>query len=335
MTKLTVKYSKFPAKRKNFVGSDRLWTAPDHLLIVSSTGISESYKRFYFRDIQALNTVKTLSNYVKLWVTGAVFVLLCILATFSMTDPDSGGIGAIMALIVGLPVMYYIIRLALEGASCRCYIYSSVQEEKLAPIDTIKKANRLYDFLIPEIEKCQGTVTPGEIAVFEKRSAIPGQDTGRPVTSSQLKTISLVWHKILFVGLIVFAVIKLSVLLFNSVPLLLFLGLASFVTIALSVVAVAKQAGSRLSSGLKSVSIAALAFLIINLIVGYIEYVFLFIKFPEKMLAVSNNQWELMKMLAQINPFDYPVILGGDLFFIISFVLMGLAGYMLCPRTDR
>ncbi|HWI55617.1 MAG TPA: hypothetical protein VNZ22_00220, partial [Bacillota bacterium] len=31
-----------------------LWLGPDHLLCIETTGYTETYKRFYFRDIQAV-----------------------------------------------------------------------------------------------------------------------------------------------------------------------------------------------------------------------------------------------------------------------------------------
>ena len=36
-----------------------LWLGKDHLLCVDSSGYTETYKRFYFRDIQAVTLVAT------------------------------------------------------------------------------------------------------------------------------------------------------------------------------------------------------------------------------------------------------------------------------------
>src|SRR5882724_2221817 len=35
-------------------GVSSLWLGPDHLLVVEIAGITEKYRRFYFRDIQAV-----------------------------------------------------------------------------------------------------------------------------------------------------------------------------------------------------------------------------------------------------------------------------------------
>src|SRR6266853_1047397 len=40
-------------------GSSSLWLGKDHVLCIDTSGYNESYKRFYFRDIQALVIRKT------------------------------------------------------------------------------------------------------------------------------------------------------------------------------------------------------------------------------------------------------------------------------------
>src|SRR6266849_2193626 len=53
----------------------RLYLGPDHVLQSASTGYSEIYKRFYFRDIQAIIIRKT-----GLWLFWMLFWLLPALA---------------------------------------------------------------------------------------------------------------------------------------------------------------------------------------------------------------------------------------------------------------
>src|SRR5258706_15869107 len=52
-------YVRLPGIGRGMIGIARLWLGHDHLLAVHSTGYSEDYKRFYFRDIQAIITRKT------------------------------------------------------------------------------------------------------------------------------------------------------------------------------------------------------------------------------------------------------------------------------------
>ena len=46
----------------------RLWLAADHLLAVDSTTASESYRRFYFRDIEAFVIRRTAGRQMWNWV---------------------------------------------------------------------------------------------------------------------------------------------------------------------------------------------------------------------------------------------------------------------------
>src|SRR5438477_12551721 len=55
-------------------GNSSLWLGKDHLLCIDSNGYTENYKRFYFRDIQALLIRKTERR--KWW--GLVFAVLAV-----------------------------------------------------------------------------------------------------------------------------------------------------------------------------------------------------------------------------------------------------------------
>ena len=47
---------KLPGRRRGFLFGSSVWMGPDHLLLVKSARFREDYKRFYFRDIQAIVT---------------------------------------------------------------------------------------------------------------------------------------------------------------------------------------------------------------------------------------------------------------------------------------
>ena len=58
-----------------------VWMARDHLLLVSRTGYTETYKRFYFRDIQAVIIRKTATAFVGnivLSILALGFILLAV-----------------------------------------------------------------------------------------------------------------------------------------------------------------------------------------------------------------------------------------------------------------
>src|SRR5436305_8222975 len=60
-------------------GSSSLWLGKDHLLCIDTTGYTETYKRFYFRDIQAIVIRRTESwkfTSLGLGVLAALFTLI-------------------------------------------------------------------------------------------------------------------------------------------------------------------------------------------------------------------------------------------------------------------
>src|SRR5213082_404842 len=59
-------------------GNSSLWLGKDHLLCIDTSGYTENYKRFYFRDIQALLIRKTGRR--KWW--GLVFAVLAVAFLF-------------------------------------------------------------------------------------------------------------------------------------------------------------------------------------------------------------------------------------------------------------
>ena len=110
----------------------RLYQGPDHVLQVSSTGFSETYKRFYFRDIQAI----ILENKPwRLWWTCSLGILLLLfLAPASMT---TGVVAAIYWVVVASCAVALMINWAL-GPSCACYIRTAVQTERLRALTRIR-----------------------------------------------------------------------------------------------------------------------------------------------------------------------------------------------------
>src|SRR6516162_3063872 len=86
-----------------------LWLGDDHLLLVECTGYSETYKRFFFRDIQAITISKTKVRVVWNWVWG-VLVAIAGLIIWASSHDASSATGAIVAAIIvliifGIPLL--------------------------------------------------------------------------------------------------------------------------------------------------------------------------------------------------------------------------------------
>src|SRR5205809_7572630 len=82
-------YRRLPGRGSTAVASFRLYLAADHLLQVASIGFKETYKRFFFLDIQAICLCKTVMG--KIWniVWGGLA------AFFALIGLSVGGVGAV------------------------------------------------------------------------------------------------------------------------------------------------------------------------------------------------------------------------------------------------
>jgi len=152
-------YRRLPGR--GFAVSQRvqIYQGPDHLLQVSSTGYSESYRRFYFRDIQAITVQKTQLGKVLNGIFG-FFAVLFGLPAFDMS------IGPAIAMwsVSGFFALLLISNVTL-GPTCACYIRTAVQTERLGAVTRIRTARRLLRRIRPLIEGVQGSLPREELAL--------------------------------------------------------------------------------------------------------------------------------------------------------------------------
>ncbi len=137
-----------------------LWLGSDHLLSVETNGFTENYKRFYYRDIQAIVLRKT-KRWV-LWLAGwAVFLLAAGVSAYAAEETIGYLLAAIFAAVVaGFLGIGYLIK----GTSTTGYLRTAVQTEELPSLRRLKSARKALDRLRPLIAAAQGTLPPEEFA---------------------------------------------------------------------------------------------------------------------------------------------------------------------------
>jgi hypothetical protein len=126
----------------------QLWLGPDHLLHIHSTGYTESYRRFYLRDIQSLLIVHT-ARRTYLAVALAALLLIVFL---TMRSAGSGPVG--YAIASGLFFPFFLWN-HLRGAGCRVVIVTAVQQENVRAFSRLPKTHRTLAELRPLIEAAQ------------------------------------------------------------------------------------------------------------------------------------------------------------------------------------
>lgn len=132
-----------------------LWLGDDHLLSIDSTSYAEEYKRFYFRDIQAILISPNPRRAIWNGILGAVLIMHVLVFAWL-------GLGAttilITAVVLGIPLAIN----NVMGPACRTYLRTAVQVEEFPSLNRIARANRVLARIRPLIAAAQGTASSRE-----------------------------------------------------------------------------------------------------------------------------------------------------------------------------
>lgn len=127
-----------------------LWDGGDHLLMVESHLVSESYRRFYYKDIQAIVICRTQTGMIIGAVTVALGLIMGASAFFTPTVFSYFlGTMAVLFLIIGGLIL-------LQGPTCRCVLRTAVQTQELTSLSHVRKAVKVLRKLQPIITAAQG-----------------------------------------------------------------------------------------------------------------------------------------------------------------------------------
>jgi hypothetical protein len=151
-----------------------LWLGEDHLLCVDSNGYTETYKRFYFRDIQAITTRQTKRRLIWNWILGilAAFCLAsCNFGSLFKSQPDVKTLVflSIAIFILGIPLLFN----NIYGRTCVCQLRTAVQIEDLPSLRRVRQTRKVLEKIRPLIIAAQGQLSPEEISVRMQETIQP------------------------------------------------------------------------------------------------------------------------------------------------------------------
>ena len=165
MAKAPKIYRRLPGRGASLIGYYRLYLGPDHLLLVSFSGYSESYKRFYFRDIQSIVLQRTVQWKVFNWIFGSMTALGAAAWTFEIMSgfSSNGGIVFLECLWSILSVVPLFFNL-LGGPTCECQVRTAVQVERIPSLKRLRNARKVLHQIKPLMDAAQGQLSPEELA---------------------------------------------------------------------------------------------------------------------------------------------------------------------------
>lgn len=148
----------------------RLLLAEDCVMHVRSTTYTESVKRFYLKDIQAITVCRTKTGarlnllFVILMV---VFPLLAALG-FHLIDENEEVVSLLIVGGIGLAVpASWLVANIVKGPTCVCRLYTAVQMEEVVALCRLRRAQRAIETLKPLIEAAQGALSPEDLGTQE------------------------------------------------------------------------------------------------------------------------------------------------------------------------
>ncbi|UCD80444.1 MAG: hypothetical protein JSW26_03165, partial [Desulfobacterales bacterium] len=269
MAKKVKEYRKLPGLKKGFlIGKHTLWQGKDHLLHIFSRFGSEDYKRFYFSDIQAIITRKTVVGKIQNTVL-CCFILMFLLPAFYFDE----GWSIFYAVVSGIMSLFLLINL-YKGPTCDTKLLTAVQTEKLHSLNRLKTACRVMDRLQPYIQSAQGTLKVADLNKIPVRPADRNTLYGHGAKAGSLEAAAGFEkgriHMILF-GLLLFDGGLAAAEFFTTHVVPTVLGSIASLCIGIFVIiALVKQHNSNLSGSLRAITWTCLGLVCITFALGYV-----------------------------------------------------------------
>jgi hypothetical protein len=341
LAKKEKEYRRFPGrgtKRGSILALARvrasLWEGKDHLLCLYSTGYTEDYKRFYYRDIQAIVTQKTSRGAVWNGVLLTFIALSAIPAYWasSFWSIFSGSVLAFFSLLLLVN--------RLRGPTCVCYLQTRVSKEELPSLNRLRTADKVIGLLRPLIEGAQGSLTAEEIAAKSLESppaeealrsldARAGAQGGKaaPVT----KDYDGIYHQALFCLLLLEGTLSAIGFSVHHIAVSLSGSVLSLAACAMAIIALTKQHEVEMGGGLKGVTWSALVYICAAFVIGYLLFISVALKNP----IIANDQWKILNKVASLSPSDSPLLKVKLIFSVACTYSIGTSGLLLLRRFQR
>ena len=322
-------YQKLPGSKKGFfIGKYTLWQGRDHLLHIFSRFGVEDYKRFYFNDIQAIITRKTIVGKVQNSIIGCL-ILLFLLPTLIL----SVGWSIFYVIVAAMLFIILLINLYL-GPTCETRLMTAVQTEKLHSLNRLKKSFRAMDRLRPHIHQTQGILSREDIIKTPVRPADrnalkgPGQTNGSPEVN--IKHEKGRAHMILFMLLLVDGVLVMSEFFITHVVPTILSSVAGLSIGIFVIIALVRQHNSYLPGSLRTLTWTSLGFVCLTFVMGYVIGIVFFMKNP----SIAYNQWEVFSSLSKLSPWESPLKLSYNILVLCGALFLGIPGLIIQRRSE-
>lgn len=151
-----------------------LWLGPHHLLQVRSGVWREGYRRFAYRDIQAIGvrrTVRGVIYNVLLGALAALFGVIALLIAGLAAAPPAGGV-AVVGGVAGCFLALLLVNV-LRGATVRADLRTAVGRYPLPSLSRMRPARRALELIGQRVEAVQGPLSEATLVEGVARLSQP------------------------------------------------------------------------------------------------------------------------------------------------------------------
>ncbi len=194
-----IHYKPLPGTRRYLLKKKySLWQGDDHILFVNTGNIQETYKRFYFKDIQIFLLEKRFirASHILMLIIAFFFLFLGILIRFTF-----GAWETKTFFIFGFFLLFLCALDWFRDELCDCYVQTAVQKVKLPSLSRKRKAIKAIEKLTPHIEFAQKEIPVNEEKSVSWNTQSAVSETDPTPNGKELKTVSGVWHMVLYATL--------------------------------------------------------------------------------------------------------------------------------------
>ena len=146
--------------------SSRSYLGDDHLLSVNQFFCSEYYRRFFFKDIQAIVVRPTHWGYFTMSMSALMALLFLVLSLFSIQSDSTPYQAFVLIMLIYFLVMA--VRCILRGPTCHVIIRTALQTERVRSFQYLKSTEFSLVILVERIEGLQGTLAREELEFSEE-----------------------------------------------------------------------------------------------------------------------------------------------------------------------
>lgn len=131
-----------------------LYLASDHLLLRRTSGFVQTYRRFYFGDIEAITIAESVRGIFQGAALGLGVFVCAIVLLMRGWHIVNAIVGGVFLLLLALHLW--------RGRTCRAQLQTRVQRQPL-PLRRVSKALRVVALLSPKLAEAQANLPPPEV----------------------------------------------------------------------------------------------------------------------------------------------------------------------------